>query len=151
MARTSSIYDHVIIWPSSVTLIFNLPQQMFQMVLLLVRENNCANLFWNLCTNVQVMAQTYPDGCMHKQHTMHTCTHIPVHRTEVVTTISRSPQVGLTKKCQEVWFFFKNIFIGGTDVKTILNLHAGQTVYNLSIWGIYIVTNKPLNHATLIN
>ena len=35
MAHTSSIYDHFIIWSSSVTLTFNLPEQMFQMELLL--------------------------------------------------------------------------------------------------------------------
>ena len=38
MAQTSSIYDHLIILPSSVTLTFNLPEQMFQM-------NNSAKLF----------------------------------------------------------------------------------------------------------
>ena len=37
MAWTSSIYDHFIIWTSSVTLTFKLPEQMFQM-------NNCAKL-----------------------------------------------------------------------------------------------------------
>ena len=42
MAWTSSIYDHFIIWPSSVTLAFNLPEQM----------NNCAILFWNTCIKV---------------------------------------------------------------------------------------------------
>ena len=31
--------DHFIVWPSSVTLTFNLPEQMFQL-------NNCAKLFW---------------------------------------------------------------------------------------------------------
>ena len=41
MARTSSIYDHVIIWPSSVSLTFNLPEQMFQMALLLLKEILC--------------------------------------------------------------------------------------------------------------
>ena len=41
MARTSSIYDYSIIWPS-VALTFNLPEQMFQMTLLLLKENNCA-------------------------------------------------------------------------------------------------------------
>ena len=46
MAWTSSIYDHFIIWSSSVTLTFNLPQQMFQM-------KNCAKLFWNPCINVK--------------------------------------------------------------------------------------------------
>ena len=51
---TSSIYDHLLIWLSSLTLTFNLPEQM---VLLLI-DNNCAKLFWNPWTNVQVMVQT---------------------------------------------------------------------------------------------
>ena len=42
--------DYFIVWSSNVTLTFNLPEQMFQM-------NNCARLFWNPCTNVEVMAQ----------------------------------------------------------------------------------------------
>ena len=33
---------YFIIWPSSVTLTFNLPEQMFQMALLLLMENSCA-------------------------------------------------------------------------------------------------------------
>ena len=60
MAQTSSIYDHFIILPSCVTLTFNLPKQMFQMVLLLLKDvheqmfqkalllfkdNTCAKLF----------------------------------------------------------------------------------------------------------
>ena len=57
MARISSIYDHFIIWPSSVTLTFNIPDQIFQMALLLVKENKCAKLFWNPCINVHLMAQ----------------------------------------------------------------------------------------------
>ena len=43
--------DHFIIWPSCVTLTFNLPEQMFQM-------NNRAKLFWNQYINVEVMART---------------------------------------------------------------------------------------------
>ena len=39
MALTSSFYAHFIIWPSSVTLTFNLPEQMFQMALLLLKNN----------------------------------------------------------------------------------------------------------------
>ena len=54
MALTSSIYDHFIIWPSSVTLIFNLHEQMFRTAL----DNNCAKLFWNPCINIQVMVRT---------------------------------------------------------------------------------------------
>ena len=58
MALTSSIYDHFIIWPSSVTLTFNLYEQMFRTALLLLEDNNCAKLFWNPCINVPVMART---------------------------------------------------------------------------------------------
>ena len=58
MARTSSIYCHFIIWPSSGTLTFHIPEKMFQMALLLLIENNCAKLFWNPCINVGVMAGT---------------------------------------------------------------------------------------------
>ena len=58
MARTSSIYDHFIIWPSSVTLIFYLPEQMFQKVLQLLKQNNCAKWFWNPCINIKVLART---------------------------------------------------------------------------------------------
>ena len=58
MAQTSSIYDHFIIWPSRMILTFNLPEQMFQMALLLLKKNNYAKLFWNPCINVEFMAQT---------------------------------------------------------------------------------------------
>ena len=37
MAQKSSF-----MWPSSVTLTFNLPKNMFQMALLLLKDNNCA-------------------------------------------------------------------------------------------------------------
>ena len=50
-------------------LYLNLPEQIFQMALLLHKENNCAKLFWNPCINVQAMAQTNPDGRMHKERT----------------------------------------------------------------------------------
>ena len=69
MARTGSIYDHFIIWPIGVTLTFNLPEQIFQMAFLLVKDNNCAKLFWNPYINVEVVAWTYLDEWMH------TCTH----------------------------------------------------------------------------
>ena len=39
------------------TLTVNLPEKMSQTVLLLLRDNNCAKLFWNLCIIVQVMAR----------------------------------------------------------------------------------------------
>ena len=51
IAQTGSNDDHFIIWPSSVTLTFNLPEQMFQM-------NNSTKLFWNLRINLKVMALT---------------------------------------------------------------------------------------------
>ena len=58
LAQTSSIYDHSIIWPSSVTLVLNLSEQMFQMALLVVKANKSVKLFWNPCINVGVMART---------------------------------------------------------------------------------------------
>ena len=65
MAKTSQIYDHFIIWPSSVTVTFKQPEEMFQTAPLLLMDNNCAWIFSNLCINVQVMAQTNLDGWMH--------------------------------------------------------------------------------------
>ena len=58
MARTSSIYDHFDLYLTLETLTFNLPEKMFQMALLLLKDNNCAKLFWNPCVNVPVMART---------------------------------------------------------------------------------------------
>ena len=57
MSLTSSIYDHFVIWPSSVTLTSNLSKQLFWTVLLL-EDNNYAKFFWNPCINVPVMART---------------------------------------------------------------------------------------------
>ena len=57
MAPTSSVYDHFIIWPSSVTLTFSLTKQIFQMTLLFLKENTCEKLFWNPYINIGVMAQ----------------------------------------------------------------------------------------------
>ena len=57
MARTSSIYD-LIIWSSSLILTFKIPEQTFQMAFQILKENNCAKLFWNPCINVEVTAQT---------------------------------------------------------------------------------------------
>ena len=45
MARTSLIYDHFDFYLTPVTLNFNLPKNMFQMVLLLLKGNICAKLF----------------------------------------------------------------------------------------------------------
>ena len=105
MAQTSSIYDHFIIWPSSVTLTFNIPEQMFKWHCYSSKKTAAPN-YWNSCINVEVMAWTNPEGCLlvGKHHTckMHApqCTHI--HRTEIVTIMSRSPQAGLTKWWQNV-------------------------------------------------
>ena len=57
MSLTSWIYDHFIIWPSSV-IDLNLHKQMFWRELLLLEDNKSAKLFWNPCINVPVMAQT---------------------------------------------------------------------------------------------
>ena len=45
--------DYFIAWLWSLTLTFNLPEQMFQM-------KNCAKLFWNPHINEEVMTQTSP-------------------------------------------------------------------------------------------
>ena len=139
-------------WPSCVTLTFNLPDQMIQLALLLLKMNNCAILFWNPCINIQVIARTsssydlffsfwlssvtltfnLPEEMFqmallilrkttvpnyfeiltqmyklrpYKSGWSHACTTC-THQTEVVTTMSCSLQVGLTKigtpnnKCQ---------------------------------------------------
>ena len=58
MSPTSSIYDFFIIWPSGVTLTFNLRGQMFRTAFLLLKDNKCAILFGNPCIYVPVMART---------------------------------------------------------------------------------------------
>ena len=46
MAWTSSIYDHFDLYLTPVTLTFNLAEKMFQMALLLLEDNDCAQLFF---------------------------------------------------------------------------------------------------------
>ena len=53
-------WGHFNLYLTPMTLTFNLPEKMFQMALLLLKDNNCAKLFWNPCINVQVMAWTSP-------------------------------------------------------------------------------------------
>ena len=76
--------DHFIIWPSCLTLTFNLLDQLFQMALLLLKKNNCTKLSWNPCINVEVMARTNPDRCKHDAHTPNwscdNCTAAPLYR-----------------------------------------------------------------------
>ena len=69
---------------------YNLPKEMFQMALLLLKGNNCAKLFRNPCIIVQVWDRTNPDGRTDAR-TMH------IHQTKIVTTMSRLPQAGSTK------------------------------------------------------
>ena len=45
MVRTSSIYDQIDLYLTPMTFTFNLPEKMFQMALLLLKDNNCAKLF----------------------------------------------------------------------------------------------------------
>ena len=82
--------DKLNIWPfylylTPVTLKFNLPKKRFQIVLLLLKVNYCAKLFWNPCIIVQVMVRTNPHGRTH------------IHRTKIVTTMCRLPASGLDK------------------------------------------------------
>ena len=65
---------------------------MFQMAHLHLTENICVKLFWNPSTIVEVMVWTNSDRCTHERRQW---THI--HKTVIVTTISRSPQVDFTK------------------------------------------------------
>ena len=58
MVLKSSIYDHFDLYLTPVTLTFNQPEKMFQMALLLLKGNNCTQLFRNPCINVQVMLWT---------------------------------------------------------------------------------------------
>ena len=60
MAQKSSIYDHFIIWPSKVTLTFNLPEQWFQLALSLLKKNTYAQLLWNPCMTVVVSLNLWP-------------------------------------------------------------------------------------------
>ena len=46
----------------NVALILNLLEQMFQMAHLTVMEVNCAKLFWNPSTVVEVMDRQYSDA-----------------------------------------------------------------------------------------
>ena len=48
-------------------------------------------LFWNRCINLEVMAKTNPDGCMHARTTQH------IYWIEILTTMSCSQQAGTTK------------------------------------------------------
>ena len=57
--------EKLILWPSSVTLTFNLPKKMFQMALLLPKDNKCVKYIWNSCINVGVMTRTNPDVRTH--------------------------------------------------------------------------------------
>ena len=51
--------DKLNLWPFyHLSLTFNLPKQMFQMALLLFKENTCSKLVWNPKINVGVMART---------------------------------------------------------------------------------------------
>ena len=52
--------DHFIVQPPSMTLTFNVPEQMFQITLPLVKEYNCAKLFRNSCINVQELLNLWP-------------------------------------------------------------------------------------------
>ena len=53
------------IWLSSLTLILDLPERMFQMAHLHVIENNSVILFWNPSAIVEVTVRTNLDGCRH--------------------------------------------------------------------------------------
>ena len=92
-------------------------KKMFQMALLLLKGNNCAKLFRNPCIIVQVMVQTSLDR------------HTHIHRTKIVTTISRLPASGLNKK--ESTLNILNIDISKYLKSTLLyqRIHFGYISY----------------------
>ena len=104
MARTSSIHNHFIIWPPVVTWTFNVSEQMFQIALLLLKEITSAKLLWNPCMNVQVMAQTNPDGRMHAQRTHNAHTPNWSSNNNVSLTTSR-----LHNKSQSLSLLFRSV------------------------------------------
>ena len=63
------------------------------MVYLHVMETNCVQLYQNLSKIAEVMVWTNLYG---RTHT-YTHTRMYIHRTVIVTTMSHSPQAGLTK------------------------------------------------------
>ena len=77
---------------------------MFQMALLLLKDNNCDKIFCNPYTIVEVMAQTNQNGWMHACMHAHTHTHTHTHmhkcmhiqQGKIETTMSLSPQAGST-------------------------------------------------------
>ena len=120
MGWTSWIYDNFIIWPSCAILTFNLPEQMFQMALLLLKENwpfyhmtfKCDLDLQPTWTNVSNDTSTRQEEqlCQIFLKSMHKCrsyyqdksgqthnTHMHIYQTEILTTMSRSLQAGSTK------------------------------------------------------
>ena len=88
------------------TLTCNLLQQMFQATLLFLKENNCANLIFEIHAQMYKLwpEQIQAVACTHNAHTMH------IHRTEVVTTMSCSPKVGSTKR-NKLMLTITNLFL----------------------------------------
>ena len=58
MARTSLIYDHCIICPSSVTLTFNQLEKMYQTALFFSKDNNCSK-----CRSYDPIKSGRTDAC----------------------------------------------------------------------------------------
>ena len=79
----------IIIWPSSVTLILGLPEQMFQMPHLSVMENICVISFLKIHPQ---LCKSWAEQIRQTQERTH------IQQTIIVTTMSGSPQAGSTKK-----------------------------------------------------
>ena len=84
MAPTSSIHDHFDLYLTPMTLTFNVPKKMFQMLFPLLQGNNCATLFWNPCINVQVMLPT---------SSIHVYDHFDLYLTPVTLTFNLSEKM----------------------------------------------------------
>ena len=117
----NSVYDHFIIWPSSVTLTFNLlPKQILQIALLYNNESNCARLFRNLCLNVEVMASSIYD-------------HFNILPSNVTLTINLPKEV-----FQMVLLLFKENNCAKLFWNPCLNVYRSHG--KLSLWSFYHLT-----------
>ena len=125
MVQTSLIFDHFYLYLTPVTLTFNLPEKMFQMALLLLKGNNCAQLFRNPCIIVQVILRT---------SSIHVLDHFEIYLTPVTLTFN------LPKKCFK-WHLSSS---RATTVPNCFEIHA--LLYKL--WSGQIRTNILIQGCT---
>ena len=99
MAKISMIYDHFRIWPLSATLTYSLPQGEHLCHIIMKSMHNCRGFgpdklnlwpFQHLTSKCDLEKRAHNTPTTQAQGTH-------IHRTEIVTTMYLSQQVGLTK------------------------------------------------------